>query len=363
MKAKIFLTFALFIVASTISSANNFESCVAQNNISCDYCLALGFEIIPTEIKDSFVVNDHASYKIELTNVGSSSINDNFTITIYNPENKVQHNRTYRGISINPKSNFTLIPNQTGKMFDIFPFEVSGPYQMTIKSDKTIIYYIFYPSCGFVSYTNSYTNYFDIMPRWQYDTNTKTESLAEASKNLTEESKNLTLETRNLTKDIENYTIALIVLTLLLILIELRTSIKKYRWQIIAIKSLVILALGFGLLLEQAVTVQSISIWVLIIVAFLLLTFIFIRKYPRWRVSKLAPRLVIAILLYLILCFSFILDIIIIVALFDSLKTAATAFALSTTLLLILFGILLFVNVEIYITDLVLEKKKKEKKS
>ena len=217
-----FLVLSLLILSLTTTVFSyDLEKCLKQNNIKCEYCVAVTINIITAEVKDSVVVGDHFKYSINLTNIGNSTLNRSFLVRILNPSYQLQDSAKYENISIPVSKERILFPRRQDNQVDTFDLGISGSNVFNLSADQDMMFYRFYDDCSYISDRNSYWYYFDAMPRWQYVWDKKLEGWQKSSEILT-------TNTQNLAKNTENLTYIIIILTIILIAIELREDITMF---------------------------------------------------------------------------------------------------------------------------------------
>jgi hypothetical protein len=220
-KFNFFMLSLLVLSLTTTVFSYDLEQCVKQNNITCQYCVAVTINIVPAEVKDSIVVGDHYKYSINLTNVGNSTLNRSFSVRILNPSYQLQDSAKYENISIPVAGERILYPRRSENQVDTFDLGIAGSNVFNLSADKEVTFYRFYDDCSYISDRNSYWYYFDAMPRWQYEWNKKLEGWQKTSGILS-------TNTQTLAGNTENLTYVLITLTIMLIIIAIREDIATF---------------------------------------------------------------------------------------------------------------------------------------
>ena len=184
MKTHIFLLIFTLILLINPVEAINPTYCAEINNLSCENCVAIYTGIYQNgKITEYYTVGNWFYYIISLSALSEDIPQTTFTVSVKNPEGEqIGTLRTYVIDNIENTRPVFLSPKQTEKSntFDIYEFDSTGVYSVNITSDKKINFYRFYEDCVFSFNPNSAEYHFEVMPRWQYETNNKIINMTEA---------------------------------------------------------------------------------------------------------------------------------------------------------------------------------------
>lgn len=194
-------------------------------------------EIKTDEIQDACVVGDSFHYKINLTNTGTEIINDTFRISVFNPSRNLIESRKYT-IVIEP-NNSKLIVAEGGKKNEtaVFPFDTRGDYKIEVSATKLIDFYRWVKEGRYVRQTKKLNYFFDVMPRWEYNSwksseeaNQKSMIANQKSIEANQKLLDLTIDLKNATESMETATwimVTVAVITLSVAVITLFVTLRS----------------------------------------------------------------------------------------------------------------------------------------
>ncbi|MHA1829292.1 MAG: hypothetical protein ACTSX6_11685 [Candidatus Heimdallarchaeaceae archaeon] len=169
--------------------------------------LDVHLKIITYEIQDAYVVGDSFYYIINFTNTGNETINDTFTISIFNPSrNLIDSPRKYKIFVKQNKSELIIAKGGKENETAAFPFDTSGDYKLELNATKLIDFYRWiqiregnFLYKRYIRQNKNFNYFFDVMPHWQYNL---WKSSEEANQKVIEANQKLL----NLTVDLNNAT-------------------------------------------------------------------------------------------------------------------------------------------------------------
>jgi len=183
--------------------------------------IIIDIEIIPRgAITGEYnVVGDIFHYNVILFNNFLKEHDDNFTIEILDPNNKIIHKEEFTSTVIPAMGWMNLTPiiktNKTEDVLKIWPFEISGDYSIKICSVIPNMRFVkkytikkegFLPSENWYSNYGCFTHYFSVMPEWQYSLFKKEFSAAEEALRANKKSLEANQKLVDLTVDLDNAT-------------------------------------------------------------------------------------------------------------------------------------------------------------
>jgi len=206
--------------------------------------LIINIQIIPQGVisTDYNVVGDIFSYNISLLNNNSESLEDNLTLEIIAPNNRSiafstqqyifsQEGMQIINIPLIYYINLTkygveeIIPyiNQSLNSIRIWPFDVSGEYQIRIcSSDPQMKFKKLYSLANDNSIYQKYyysshcfDHYFSAMPEWQYKLFTEEKAAAEKVQEANQKLLDLNLQLEDATQIIKNATIVMLIVAII----------------------------------------------------------------------------------------------------------------------------------------------------
>jgi hypothetical protein len=130
-------------------------------------------QIVAGRSGSDYSVGNAFHYNITLTNIGNRTVNSNFTVSVYNPSRELLGTRVFTRNLLPGKVTF-LFPSKQNPMipsrseYDVFSFDSAGSYKLVIVSSQSLFFFRQWET-EYTYSENSFTFYFDAMPKWEKD--------------------------------------------------------------------------------------------------------------------------------------------------------------------------------------------------
>lgn len=185
-------------------------------------CLDIEFKVstIPVREMGLRVVDDTFYYNITLFNNGSSTINSNFLVQVYGPNDEIISSEagSFSNRIIEAGQKIELTQNKSATEVTIYPLDISGDYKISVSS-QNIVFYRRFAEGGYAYFPKNINYSFDVMPRYQYELWKKEEKASQKILDINTETLNLNKEVIDYNKEMRDYNKYLIGFTIALIIL------------------------------------------------------------------------------------------------------------------------------------------------
>jgi hypothetical protein len=194
-----------------------------------DFPVDVNANISTKEIKDAYVVGDFFYYDITLSYRGEKPVNNTFTVNILKPNNAIVSTINYP-FELQPNTSVEIITKGATKGNETnwyYPFDIEGDYEIEIVSAIPVDFYRWFPISNDANTKSAirqtkFTQFFDVMPRWQYTLWKRTEKTNEDAQKAND-------EMLKLNKDANKTNLIMLVITFFALFISGADLIRQIR--------------------------------------------------------------------------------------------------------------------------------------